>query len=63
VERYYLPGSGAFNFLLKGALDGGCTTSLRFDPFGKSAAQDALDIPIPVPATLVPDLGDPHGAK
>jgi len=53
VERHYLPGSHALNFLLQGALDGGCTVSLRLDPFGKSAAQDALDMPIPVPASLL----------
>jgi hypothetical protein len=53
VERHYLPGSHALNFLLSGALDGGCTVSLRLDPFGKSAAQDALDMPIPVPASLL----------
>jgi hypothetical protein len=53
IERHYLPGSHSLNILLKGALDGGCTVSLRFDPFGKSAAQDALDIPVPVPASLL----------
>lgn len=53
VERHYLPGCNAINFLLHGALDGGCTVSLRFDPFGKSAAQDALDMEIAVPAGLV----------
>lgn len=53
IERHYLPGSHSLNILLKGALDGGCTVSLRFDPFGKSAAQDALDIPVPVPGSLL----------
>jgi hypothetical protein len=53
IERYYLPGSNALNILLKGALDGGCTVSLRFDPFGKSAAQDALDIPVAVPSEIL----------
>ena len=58
VERHYLPGSHSLNFLLKGALDGGCTVSLRFDPFGKSAAQDALDLQIAVPGSLL-GTGDP----
>ncbi|RYE50401.1 MAG: hypothetical protein EOP18_13470 [Rhizobiaceae bacterium] len=53
VERHYLPGSASINFLLQNALDGGCTISLRFDPFGKSAAQDALDMAIPVPSSLL----------
>lgn len=57
VERHYLPGSHALNFLLRGALDGGCTVSLRLDPFGKSAAQDALDMSIPVPASLLRPVG------
>ncbi|MDG2005638.1 MAG: DUF1446 domain-containing protein [Novosphingobium sp.] len=55
VERHYLPGSHSLNILLKGALDGGCTVSLRFDPFGKSAAQDALDVPIAIPSSLLPE--------
>jgi hypothetical protein len=53
IERYYLPGPNALNFVLGGALDGGCTQSLRFDPFGKAAAQDALAIPIAIPASLL----------
>lgn len=53
VERHYLPGSHSLNFLLQGALDGGCTVSLRFDPFGKSAAQDALDLQIAIPSSLL----------
>jgi hypothetical protein len=53
VERHYLPGSHSINFLLQNALDGGCTVSLRFDPFGKSAAQDALDMAIPIPSALL----------
>jgi hypothetical protein len=53
VRRYYLPGTAALNFLLIGALDGGCTVSLSYDPFGKSAAQEVLDIPIPIPQALL----------
>jgi alpha-ketoglutarate-dependent taurine dioxygenase len=53
VERFTLPGCNALNFLLKGALDGGCTVSLRFDPFGKSAAQDALDVAIPIASRVL----------
>jgi hypothetical protein len=52
VRRFHLPGVAAINLLLDGALDGGCTVSLRFDPFGKSAAQEILDFPVPVPADL-----------
>jgi hypothetical protein len=52
VDRFSVPGTNAFNFLLHGALDGGCTASLRFDPLGKSVAQEILDFPIPVSAAL-----------
>jgi hypothetical protein len=52
VERFELPGLGAFNFLLKGALGGGGTSSLRNDPQGKTFAQMLLDIEIEVPASL-----------
>jgi len=50
VERFTVPGINALNFLLYGALDGGCTASLRFDPLGKSVAQELLDFPVPVSA-------------
>jgi hypothetical protein len=52
VDRFSVPGINAFNFLLYGALDGGCTSSLRFDPLGKSVAQEILDFPVPVSAVL-----------
>jgi hypothetical protein len=57
VERFPVPGVFAFNFLLHGALDGGCTSSLRFDPLGKSVAQEILDFPVPVSAALARSLG------
>jgi hypothetical protein len=54
VDRYYLPGSNALNFMLHDALDGGCTASMRFDPLGKSAAQEILDFEVPIPSALTP---------
>jgi hypothetical protein len=56
VDRFSVPGIFAFNFLLHGALDGGCTTSLRFDPLGKSVAQEVLDFPVPVSPALARQL-------
>lgn len=53
VYRYDLPGIGGFNFLLKRALGGGGTASLRTDSQGKSAAQTLLTMPIEVPASLI----------
>jgi hypothetical protein len=56
VDRFSVPGISALNFLLHGALDGGCTSSLRFDPLGKSVAQEILDFPVPVSAALAQAL-------
>ena len=49
VRRYELPGIGAFNFTLDGALGGGGMASMRIDPLGKGFAQMLLDIPIELP--------------
>ena len=52
IDRFHVPGISALNFLLDRALDGGCTASLRFDPLGKSVAQELLDFPVPVSAMI-----------
>ena len=52
VERFWLPGIGAINFLLHDALDGGGPASHRLDPLGKGMAQMLLDMPIEVPASI-----------
>ena len=46
VIRYPMPGLLGFNFVLKNALGGGGTSSLRLDPQGKTYAQILLDMPI-----------------
>ena len=56
VERFYLPGSEAANFLLHGVLGGGGIASLRNDPQGKTFAQLLLDYPIRVPRALLEHL-------
>ncbi|MEX5687995.1 acyclic terpene utilization AtuA family protein [Pseudomonas silesiensis] len=53
VSRFDVPGIGAFNFLLQGALAGGGMASPRSDPLGKAFAQMLLDMPIRVPANLL----------
>ncbi|MCZ6828831.1 MAG: DUF1446 domain-containing protein [Gammaproteobacteria bacterium] len=53
VERFELPGMGAFNFFLTEALGGGGAASVRTDAQGKSMAQQLLSIEITVPAGLV----------
>jgi hypothetical protein len=56
VERFFLPGSHAVNFLLHGVLGGGGIASLRNDPQGKTYAQLLLDYPVPVPRALMEAL-------
>jgi hypothetical protein len=51
VQRWELPGLSALNFVLDGALGGrGGTSTLRYDPQGKSFGAMLLEIPIAVPA-------------
>ena len=52
VERFYLPGSNAFNFLLHEVLGGGGIASLRSDPQGKGYAQVVLAEAVQVPRDL-----------
>ena len=56
VERFWLPGIGAINFLLHDALDGGGPASHRLDPLGKGMAQMLLDMPIEVPGSIARDI-------
>lgn len=57
VQRFYLPGSNAFNFLLHDVLGGGGVASLRTDPQGKAYAQIALAESIVIPRTLAEQHG------
>ena len=52
VERFYLPGIAAINFVLHEALDGGGPASRRLDPLGKGMAQLLLDMEIAVPPSI-----------
>lgn len=53
VERFFLPGTGAMNLLLRDVLGGGGVASLRNDTQGKTYAQLLLQTPIAVPSTLL----------
>jgi hypothetical protein len=53
VERFDLPGIHALNFLLHESLGGGQSASLRLDPLAKGMAQQLLEFPIPIPASLL----------
>jgi acyclic terpene utilization AtuA family protein len=52
VQRFFLPGSNAINFLIDTVLGGGGVASLRNDPQGKAFAQILLDHPIPIARSL-----------
>ncbi|MEM9010766.1 MAG: acyclic terpene utilization AtuA family protein [Pseudomonadota bacterium] len=53
VARHFLPGTGAINLVLHGALGGGGMASLRLDPQGKTYAQILLAMPVTVPRALL----------
>jgi hypothetical protein len=47
VVRYELPGLGALNFVMRGALGGGVTRSLALDAHGKCLGSAILDLELP----------------
>lgn len=47
LTRYELPGIGALNFVLEGALPGGVTRTLALDAHGKTLAMQLLSLTIP----------------
>ena len=53
VQRFYLPGMSAMNFLLHDVLGGGGVASLRADPQGKSYAEILLDRVIAIPQQVL----------
>jgi hypothetical protein len=50
VVRHALPGLGALNFVLHGALGGGVTRSLALDAHGKCLGSAILDLELPAGA-------------
>jgi hypothetical protein len=55
IDRFFLPGLPALNFLLHHALGGGGVASLRNDPQAKGYAQILLDTPVTIPEALLGD--------
>lgn len=49
VTRYELPGLGALNFVMVGALGGGVTRSLSLDAHGKCLGSVLLEMEVPDP--------------
>lgn len=52
VERFELPGIGAYNFVLSDVLAGGASRSLRIDSQGKVLALALLELMLPRPDNL-----------
>ncbi len=52
VERFALPGIGAYNFLLGDVLAGGASGSLRIDSQGKTLGLAILELELPRPDNL-----------
>jgi hypothetical protein len=48
ITRYDLPSLGGFNFVMRHALGGGATMSLRLDSFGKSMESAVMRMKIHV---------------
>ncbi|WP_232491778.1 hypothetical protein [Novosphingobium kaempferiae] len=46
AHRYEMPGIGALNFVLEGALSGGVTRALALDAHGKTLGAQLLDLEI-----------------
>ncbi len=59
VRRYLLPTLAAMNVVIDGVLDGGVNDSLNLDSHGKALSFLLLDLPLTVPAALVPLLRGP----
>lgn len=53
VTRYELPNLWALNFVLKDALAGGGSRSLRLDSQGKALGQAILEMEIEIPSELL----------
>jgi hypothetical protein len=60
VQRFELPNLHAMNFVLDDVLDGGVNDALNLDSHGKALSFLLLELPLAVPAALVPLLRGPE---
>ena len=60
VTRHLLPQLHAMNFVLDDVLDGGVNDALNLDSHGKSLSFLLLELPLDVPAQLLPLLRGPE---
>ena len=63
VERYELPNLGALNFLVRRALGGGGSESIRLDAQGKTYAQAVLRFPVDLPDDLAKEVEEHWGDR
>jgi hypothetical protein len=56
VERFCVDDLWVMNFVMRDALGGGVSRSLRLDQYGKTMAAAALGIELEVPSELEPEL-------
>jgi hypothetical protein len=60
VQRFLLPHLQAMNFVLDDVLDGGVNDALNLDSHGKALSFLLLDLPLTLPAALLPLLRGPQ---
>jgi hypothetical protein len=63
VQRFLLPQLHAMNFVLDDVLDGGVNDALNLDSHGKALSFLLLELPLTVPASLLPLLRGPQPAR
>ena len=56
VDKYYMPGSSAINFLIDAVLGGGGVASIRNDAQAKGYSQILLAHPVPIPQKIADKL-------
>jgi hypothetical protein len=57
IERYEFPNLGAINFVIKGLLGEGVSSSTRTDPQAKSLGEFLRAKLVPIPENLLPTPG------
>ena len=61
IDKFFLPGSHAINFLIDAVLGGGGVASIRNDAQGKGYGQILLAHPVVIPAAMADKLNDQEG--
>jgi hypothetical protein len=59
VDRFFVPGLFALNFVVGNSMEGGVLASTTLDPVAKGMAQLLLELPIPVTSDMRRQLSEP----